>query len=781
MLKTFLFLGILLLNFSQLQAQNITGKIVEKESGEALLGANISLKSIPDSSRVAGTTSNIEGEFEIEAVAAGQYYLEVSFIGFNTYSSAAFALKKDKSFGKIPLTASSILMDEVSIQSDVINKIDKKVYPVQDDMLSETGTATQILQNIPSVDVDISGGISLRNAGVAIFLNGRPSAILQRNPNAFLTQLPAKMIEKIEVITNPSAKYKPDGVGGIINIVLKKERKSGLNGQVSANVGFQDRYNGGLNLNYGTEDLNFFGNYGIRHSNPTALSTDERIFINLEEGENDRYFEDGRNTSNSLSQTIYAGTSWEINDYNSMEVSGNYFVANSDHSGKSNIAISDSQGTINSDFQSISTNDEYEAEGELQLSVEHVFKNNEDHTLEFEAVFASFDEREDQQFTQLYTIPDSSNIINNNLVQKSGNEQEISINYVVPVAEDAEIEVGYDGEFSYQDIRYTRDEMNSRFLFNRNLHAIYAQYSQPLGDFEFKAGLRGEESFTKGKVKQPIDSVVKNNDFRLFPTLHLQYDLNESSLLALSYSRRINRPDADMLNPNPEFTDPRNAEAGNSHLQPEQVHSIELGYQTGKDGYSLTSSLYYRNRYDAFTGIQLNVGDTLIMGTIENINTQQSVGLEVNLSKQFTENWDTSISGDVFYTRLDAGNLGYKVRNHGISGNLKAHSYSKLGDNTSLQFDAFYYFPRLSPQGRREGFFYINAGIKENLLNDKASITLIATDVFHTYKIHRKTEAIDFYQNSTYQRLQPVVSLGFSWRFNQFDSSDEIEYGEQGI
>ncbi len=152
----------------------------------------------------------------------------------------------------------------------------------------------------------------------------------------------------------------------------------------------------------------------------------------------------------------------------------------------------------------------------------------------------------------------------------------------------------------------------------------------------------------------------------------MQYELNENSILNLSYSRRINRPDADMLNPNPEFTDPRNAEAGNADLLPEQVHSIELGFQTGDDTYSLTNTLYYRYRYDAFTAIQRNVGDTLIIGTIENLNSRQSAGLEVNLSKELNENWDTDLSGDVFYTRLNAANLGYQVRNHGISGNIKS-------------------------------------------------------------------------------------------------------------
>ncbi len=482
-----------------------------------------------------------------------------------------------------------------------------------------------------------------------------------------------------------------------------------------------------------------------------------------------------------MSHTVYAGTSWEINDYNALEVSGNYFVANSDHAGRSAIETFNSAGNLNSDFSSISSNDEHEEEAEFQFAMEHVFKNNEDHTLEFEAVYAFFDEKEDQQFMQLFSFPDMGRITNDNLVQKSGNEKEISLDYVFPISEDIELEAGYAGEFSYQDIRYTTDEQRTRFLFNRDLHALYVQYSQPVGDLGFKLGLRAEESYTKAEVKQPIDSLVKNDKFRLFPTLHMQYELGENSLLALSYSRRINRPDADMLNPNPEFTDPRNAEAGNANLLPEQVHSVELGYQSGTEVYSFTGSLYYRYLYDAFTSVQRNVGDSLIIGTVENLNSRQSAGFEIQFSKEISSNWDADISGDVYYTRLDAGNLGYTTRDHGISGNLKAHSFSKIGDHLALQFDAFYYFPSLNPQGRRDGVFYMNGGIKENLLNNKLSITLTATDIFHTYNVQRSTYAEEFTQKTAYQRLQPVVLLGITWRFNQFQDADEIKFEDQGL
>jgi hypothetical protein len=311
------------------RGSTITGKVLEKESGEPLTGASITLYQQDDSTFSAGTVADTTGEFELTSLQGGSYILEISFIGFIPSKIPLIITGENKNLGTIYLEPSEILMNEVTVTGSkpvLVNELDKKVYNVEQDILAESGSVSEILQNIPSVSVDLNGNITLRNSGnITFFINGKPSAMLRRNPASVLEQMPANSIERIEIITNPSAKYRPDGIGGIINIVMKKETSEGLNGQVTASAGTEKRYTGNLTLNYGTENLKLFGNYGIRHSAGTRLFTDDRVYKDAESGSvNSRYTEKGNSTSDGLSHTIYTGGNYAVNDYNSIELSGSF-------------------------------------------------------------------------------------------------------------------------------------------------------------------------------------------------------------------------------------------------------------------------------------------------------------------------------------------------------------------------------------------------------------------------------------------------------------------------
>jgi len=785
------FLSILGVNcFSQTKNSakeiNITGRVIEKTSQEPLIGASITLHNASDSILIDGTIADSLGNFHLNVKLREKYYLEISFIGFVTYTIQDLSLVENTDLGTVYLRPSEIFLDAVTVTGEKSlfeSHLDKKVYNVENDIMAESGSASEIMQNIPSISVDINGVISLRNtSNVTIFINGKPSAMLRRNAAAILEQMPASSIERIEIITNPSAKYRPDGVGGIINIVLKEDAKKGLNGQVSINAGTENRYNGNLNLNYGTEKLNLFGNYDIRHSAGTYLYTDKRVFKDLESGDiNSQYFETGNSNVDDLSHNIFAGMNYEINDFNNFELSGTYFLQNSLHKGFAEISALDSMNNPDYSLINNQTNDEFEGEGEANLAYEHIFKNNEDHTLTFEAAFASFNEKEDLAFTQTYSMPSTFTDLSNILIQKSGNQKELILDYTLPIGEDAEFESGYAGEFIFEDIRYDKNAITSRFLFNQEIHSVYALYGQSIEDFSFKAGFRSEQTFITSHLKEPTDSLIHNNYFKLFPTIHLGYELTDKKQISLSYSKRINRPDADELNPNPEFKDPRNAEAGNPNLKPEQIHSIEFGYQTSKDKYTLSTSLYYRYKYDAFTSIQTNINDTIVLSTIENLNTRQSAGIETVLSTRISEKWNFNLTGDVFFTSIDATNLGYSKNKTNISGELKAYSSVKLYKATSIQINGFYYFPSITPQGNRKQFFYFNGGIKQQLFKNRASLTLTATDIFHTYKIDYSIQSNELNQVSSIQRKLPVVYLGFIWRFNNYKEKEKLDFESEGF
>jgi outer membrane receptor protein involved in Fe transport len=762
------------------QGVSVTGNVSDRVSGEPLPGASVTLYRQGDSLLVAGTVTDTAGVFELKSVPEGSYMLEVSFIGFYPQVKAITVSGESLSLGALPLEPSEILLGEVTVtarKSALVNDLDRKVYNVEEDILAESGSVSEILQNIPSVSVDIDGNITLRNSGnITFFVNGRPSAMLRRDAASVLQQMPAKSIERIEIITNPSARYRPDGVGGIINIMMKKESPEGLTGQVTANVGTEKRYNGNVSLNYGTGHLKLFGNYGLRHNTGNRLFTDDRVYKDAERGTlSKQYNETGSSSSDGLSHNLFAGGSYEINDVNTVGLSGSYFLQNTFHNGTSEIVASDSFQNLDYSLTDRSTNDEFEEEGEVSFAYEHSFKNNEDHTLSFEAAYSAYDESEDQKYNQEYSFPDDHTETSGNLVEKSGSQQEILLDYSLPFGEDGEFESGYAGEFVQDDIRYTGEASTSRFLLNSQVHALYALIGMALEGFSFKAGLRAEQAFIDSHLKVPVDTLIPNNYFKLFPTLHLGYSLNDNHELSLSYSKRINRPDADDLNPNPEYSDPRNAEAGNPHLKPEQIHSLELGYMMHHGAGDLTATLYYRYKYDAFTTIYSNIADSMVLRTIANLNTQDALGLEMVLSGNLLESWKIDLTGNLFHTTIDAADLGYSSNKSTFSGNIKLYSLVSLRERTFFQINAFYNFPTITPQGRRDPYFYMNAGIKQQLFRNRASLTLTASDIFQTYHNRNVISSDELDRITTSRRKHPVIYLGFTWRFNNYRDQEKIE------
>ncbi|MEQ8521433.1 MAG: carboxypeptidase-like regulatory domain-containing protein, partial [Vicingaceae bacterium] len=459
------------------QAFVVKGQLVEESSKEALYGATISLRQGKDSTFVSGVICDTLGYFQFDSVKPDEYTLRLSFIGFVSKTIPLSISKKDLDLGKIELRISDIFLESVEItgqQSMIVKELDKTVYNVQRDLLSETSSLSEVLQNIPSVSVDINGAVTLRNsANITYFINGKPSAMLRRNPSAILQQIPASSIERVEIITNPSAKYRPDGIGGIINIVLKKEDAEGLGGQIGLYGGTENRYNGNVNLNYNKENLGLYGNYGIRHSAGNYLFGDSRLFKNPLDHSSCQVkcCAPVRRCLNSRFLDSYR-LNYDLNDQSSLELSGTYYLQNSLHKNKADIAGLDSSEGPDYFFSNNQTNDEYEEEGEINLAFEHVFKNNEDHSISFESAYSAFNEKEDLEYLQQFKFPNNDLEVINNLIQKNGYQVEVILDHAVPLGEDAELESGYNGERVHEDIRYDLGGNPSQFLFDQEIHAI---------------------------------------------------------------------------------------------------------------------------------------------------------------------------------------------------------------------------------------------------------------------------------------------------------------------
>ena len=785
-LKTCFIVLLFITIIQSLFAQHITGHIVESESKEPMPYVDVFLLHATDSTEIAGTISDAAGYFQLPDIVPGKYILQFHFLGFESQTISAFTHEVMTDIGSIAMYPSAILLEDVQITAkrNSLHSIDKKVLYADKDIVGGSGSATDLLQNIPAISVDVNGGITLRGtSNITFLINGRPSAILRRNATGVLQNMPAGGIKRIELITNPSAKYRPDGVGGIINIVLKKENKQGVNSTLSANAGNEDRYNVGFNLNYGTEDWNAYAGYTFRRSGSKVLFADDRKHKNVENGSVfAKYIETGNSRSKPLSHIANAGFSFDIDDANSMELSGTYFLSNNMHSGNANIYLQRLDTAYTSVFHTKNTNDEFESEGEVALVLEHVFAENEDHVLAIEGALALFDESEDLMFREEHSIPTEEQRIKNIYIKKTGHQLEVTADYTLPVSEDIEVELGYGGEFIEEDIRYRNTDNANRFVFNQNVHALYSIYGQSIENFSFQIGLRGEQALVNAHLVEPTDSTIKNETLKLYPSAHIALEAGDNNEVRLSYSKRINRPDADELNPFAEFTDPRNAEAGNPHLQPEQIHSAELAYSTRIETLRFSPVLYYRYKYDAFTSIARPVGDSVIISTIANLDNRQSTGLELILSGKIKSFADFDLSGNVFYTTIDAQNIGYSDKKSVLSSRLRLHTLFYITKTTFLQADLNFYGARLTPQGRHKPIFFTNIGLKQQLLNKRLALILTATDVLHTYKSRYVFDGLDIVQNFEVYRKNPVFYIGASWRFgkNYQEGGEKLDFEGAG-
>ncbi|MDD5570836.1 MAG: TonB-dependent receptor [Bacteroidales bacterium] len=795
-----LMISLLIAHYAQGQSTSstIAGKIIEQSTKEPMEFVNVSLHNASDSSIAAGIITDKNGVFKFTEISKGNYYLRISFIGFETIKTPVFTIsagtKVDK--GIIPIKASSYVLGDVSVKAEksiLETSIDRKIYNVGSDITSTSGSASQILENVPSISVGIDGTVSLRGlSNVTILINGKPSSMMRVNSAEALQQIPASSIERVEVITNPSAKYKPDGTAGIINIVLKKEIKEGLNGAFTANAGNDERYNTMLMLNYKPGKVNFFGSYGFRQDNRTRTETDFRRVNDSVGNLTSIYNYVNTALYRPKSHTANIGADYIINKNNEIGISGNYFERGFLRTENASTTICDNNEIITDDYNRDRLDDEYEYDKELSGHYEHKFKK-EDHNLLFEFNLADHFEKEDNKFTETYRVPAMSNTYDNTLIRQWEKSGDATVEYVNPITEDIELETGYSAEWINQDFDFFGEYFNTtqnawikdigksnRFLFEQQIHALYATYSQSIEDFGFMAGLRGEQAYTTSRLVT-LDSVMHNDYFKLYPTIHLSYELSSKEELQLSYSKRVNRPEGDEMNPFPEYDDPRNIFRGNPFIKPEQIHSVEFGYQFKNDTFTFVPSIYYRYMYDGFAEISRYINDSVLLTTFENLSKEQSAGLELIFSWRLKKIMTMNLTGSLFYSEIDASNLGYSGMKSTITGNFKLGATINITKTTAMQINANYFSAGLTPQGKYLPRYYLNTGLRQNLFKNKASLLLTVSDVFNTMRWVGEISTPELYQKTTGKRKSQIIYLGFTYRFGKSNkkNGEELKFDEK--
>lgn len=776
-LKNSIYLLLLILSSSFAIAQEnieIIGKLVEEETSQPIPYATLVIKDKSTNKNITGVITDNSGNF-IVTTTKPNFYVEISFMGFETKTITEFTVTNRKvNLGTIKLLPNSQALDEIVVTGEVsktVFKLDKRVFNVGKDISSTGVSALEVLNNVPSVNVNIEGDISLRgSSGVQILINGKPSVLADQSSNALGT-ITADMIESIEIITNPSAKYEASGTAGILNIILKKEEKKGWNGSVSVNTGIPDNHSLGLSLNRRTENFNLFAQLGAGYrSLPQEseninqnLITDEVLLSNGEEFRNETFF------------NLTLGTDYHINDLNVLTLSGNFAYEIENQPSNYNFQFFDENNNLISNWIREESTEATNPKYRYELNYKKQFKNNEDHTLQFSALGSFFGKELASQFTN--TTSSGTNINSDQQTETNFQQADYTFkaDYVNPVSEVYTIETGAQyvindvgNDFEVRDLidgaYVVNEDLTNNFEWNQKVLGLYATGAYEKEKWGIKAGLRLEQTNLNTLLTNTNQSNERDYS-NFFPTLHTSYKISDNFSLQAGYSKRIFRPRLWDLNPFFNIRNNFNIRVGNPNLQPEFTDSYELTsiYKIGKA--SLSSSLYHRYTTDVVERVS-TFKDNVTFYTPENIGTNSSIGFETN-GKYSPNTWLT-LTGDFNFNYFDrAGTFENQVFDF-TGSQWSSRLGSKIGFPTDidLELTGNYRSGFETLQGEQTGFAFMDLGIRKKIFKGKAIVNLGVRDVFASRIQERFVNQPTFETYSFGQRGR-FFTLGISYGFGK--------------
>lgn len=663
--------------------------------------------------------------------------------------------------------------------SAFLNSVDRKTYFVGREIDSTTGSASDLLQNIPSVQVDLDGGVSLRgSANVTILIDGRTSTLMGKSRAEVLQQLPADGIERIEVITNPSAKYKPDGTAGIINIVLKQKHGRDLAGTGTASVGNMERWNAGVSASYNPGNYNVFGNFSLRQDDRPRLATDHRRRVDPLTGAVTHSERKTEEHARPFTRIARLGFNSTPNEFNTIGATISY-----DHrsfrrrSIDRNVVRADDNSLI-AEFDRTRDAPEFERSLEFSTTYQHKFAQA-DHRLELEFKSSRSHEEEDNHYADLFRVPAQAAVYDNTLIKETDRETEFMVGYAYPIGEESKLEAGYTGTIEKLDANFYAESFDpvtkgwipdatrtNRFINQEKIHAFYGTLGRTIGNFAVLGGLRPE--FVEVKTQLVTTGTTLPNDYaRIYPSLHLAYKLTEQHELQLNYSHRVERPDSDDLNPFPEYSDPLNLRAGNPALLPEDTHSIEAGYGFHTDRRSITAAVYHRELTNGFTTVTRDKGNGILLTTGENLAESQATGFELTANGELGGNVSLNFSSNAYLETINAANLGFESSQSAFSWSAKLGATLQLPKHTLMQVNTNYVSSRVTPQGLRHPSFVASVGFKKKLLDRRMDMVLTVSDVFNSQKDGYILDTPTLRQEVARRRSSSTIYVGLIYRFGK--------------
>jgi len=760
----------------------VTGKVFEKVSKQPLEYATISIMAPNDTKVIAGGITNPKGEFEV-AVAPGTYDIKIEFISFKSTEIKQKSIEDDTNLGVVNLSEDAAQLNEVVVRAEkstVEIKLDKKVYNVGQDMIVKGGTVSDVLDNVPSVSVDTEGNVSLRGSdNIRILIDGRPSNAI--NVAEALRQLPADAIDKVEVITNPSARYDAEGGSGLINIILKKGKNQGFNGTFIASTGLPETYGLSANLNYKTEKLNYFttGGYNYRtnegggKTNSEYFNEDGTTKSYLDEDRDTKRTRDGFNGRAGIEWTLTPTTFW-TNAINYQKNTGedvdiinynNYDAARTFTGASSRLNNADT-GSENVEFTS------------------NLIKNFNDKGHKLTADLSISRNTDDSN--SIITASPNFNTTLNDQVQK---QVLLQADYVLPLGKGGQFEAGYKGSFGDLNNQYViTDDLNqpdpnlsNTLEYKENINALYTQYGFKVNKFSYLFGLRWED--TNIQV-----NLLDNNDFNtkkynnLFPSAFISYEISDQSNFTASYSKRLSRPRGRFMNPATNYSSNINIFQGNPDLDPSLTDKYDIGFIKRWDKVTFNTSAYFEDTKDVFSFVRSPTGE-LVNGIPVILSKPINLGQEQKFGFEFTFNytpfkWWKVNSNFNFYNVKTTGENSYVdvVTGETVVQNLdnQANSwFARINSKVTLpykidwQLTGMYNGEQKTAQGKNLGQLGINTAFSKDVLKDKATIAFNISDIFNS----RIMKSYTYLENQTsYSEMQfrkRQFNLSFTYRFNK--------------
>lgn len=764
----------------------ITGKIVEDKTEEAIPYATVAIYNKIGSNVITGTISSDKGEFILERIPEGDYYIKISFMGFKDHTIYPISFNDTKrtiDLGIIKLQPDLESLDEVVVTSKasaIRNAVDKQIISVGSNLSAIGGTAVDALKLSPSVQTDADGNVKLRgSANFKVLVNGKPTTL---SASDVLKQTPANSISKIEVITNPSVKYSAEGGAGIINIILKKGVESGFNGIINASIGTKKKYSGDANFNLNKEKISYSLGFDWRDFTRTAFNDYYRTLYNEDNTHYAQMLQDRSFTESNLGFRF--GLDYNPNDKDNFTYAFHTGYTETD----GDVLVKTSGRTIPVTIEKNMYNTFYWKANPTFFTNNLGYTkslNEEGSKLAFNTYYSYIDyfifngqslSKTDANFNITDTEPFLQDVTNDN----NSHDVRIDGDYTNVISETTTLETGlsYHLYNRFLDITYAQFNYNqndwvnhpdytNKYNFDETIYSAYTNVNSTFWGLQTSIGLRLEYMDRLLKQKNS-DIKYKFDKLNFFPGVSVSKTLNDNNSLKLAVTNRINRPDEYMMNPFPEFEDDYFYAEGNPYLIPEIVRNLEVGYTFSKNKTMFSSNLYYRQTTDKLDQ-KLTIGDDEKIHTIfHNDAGDKAIGLELMGNFQITDWWSVNANTNIFYYDIWANIEGIKTTNNNLSWSSQLVNSINLGKSTSLQLTGYYSSKTARSQGELSGYYFVDVALKQQLLNDRLSISLQAKDVLQSLNYELTTATGNMDLLGDFNNESPIVSFNISYKLSNY-------------